>query len=117
MSITKPPPKPDCVSHRLQHQEELANARRSLHSFIEFLRQLPFKEGVYTLSMDLYAVFVACCGIDIPKGFQIEFGRQFNRACRDGRLPFKRRTVGRASLAAYEGLDSSLLPVLMGMEQ
>lgn len=98
------------------HREEVAKAQASLQRFIEFLRQLPFKEGVNTLSMDLFKVFEYSCGIDLPLGFHFEFGRQISKACRDGRLPFKRRTVGRGSLAAYEGLDSSLLPVLMGMD-
>lgn len=101
---------------RKQHKEEVAKAQRSLQMLIESLRQLPFKEGVHTLSMDLFAAFEGSCGVDLPKGFHMEFGRQFNKACRDGRLPFKRRTAGRASLAAYEGLDFSLLPELMGME-
>lgn len=99
-----------------QHREDVANAQASLQSFIECLRQLPYRDGTCMLSMDLYAVFTGCCGIDLPKGFQTEFGRQINKACRDGRLPFKRKTVGRASLAAYEGLDALLLPALMGME-
>lgn len=100
---------------RMLHREQVAKAQESLQSFIEFLRQLPFKEGTYTLSMDLFAVFEYCCGIDLPRGFWSEFGRQFNKACRDRRLPFKGRKVGRASLAAYEGLDSSMLEAALGI--
>jgi len=99
-----------------QHREDVAKAQASLQSFIECLRQFPYSGGTRILSMDLYATFTGCCGIDLPKGFQTEFGRQITKACRDGRLPFKRKTVGRASLAAYEGLDALMLPALMGME-
>lgn len=100
---------------RMLHREQVAEAQASLQSFIKFLRQLPFKEGTYTLSMDLFAVFEYCCGIELPRGFQIEFGRQFNAACRDGRLPFKRRKVRRARLAAYDGLDFSMLEASLGI--
>lgn len=98
---------------RRQHREEVTRAQKSLQSFIECLRQLAYREGTYTLSMDLYAAFEANCGIDLPEGFQIEFGRQINRACRDGRLPFLRKTVTRASIAAWEGLDESDLMLLL----
>ena len=97
------------------HREQVAQAQASLQRFIEFLRQLPFKNGTHTLSKDLFAVFDYCCGIDLPRGFWREFGRQFNKACRDGPLPFKRRKVGRASLAAYEGLDFSMLEASLGI--
>jgi hypothetical protein len=63
--------------------------------------------------MDLYAAFAGTCGIDLPAGFQIEFGRQINKACRDGRLPFRRKAVTRASIAAWEGLDESDLMMLL----
>ena len=116
MQVVRATPNPTMTAQPRIHREEVARAQKSVQSFIECLRRLPYRDGIYTLSMDLYAAFEANCGIDLPIGFQIEFGRQFNKACRDGRLPFRRRAVGRASLAAYEGLDSSLLPVLMGME-
>jgi hypothetical protein len=103
---------------RREHREEVARAQKSLQSFIECLRQLPYREGTYTLSMDLYAAFEANCGIDLPEGFQIEFGRQINKACRDGRLTFRRKTVTRASIAAWEGLDESdLMMLLVGDER
>ena len=96
---------PTLTGKRRIHREEVALAQNCLQSFIEWLRHLPYHEGAFTLSMDLYGAFEANCGIDLPQGFQIEFGRQINKACRDGRLPFKRKTVTRASLAAYDGLD------------
>lgn len=74
----------------------------------------PYREGVHTLSMDLYATIGAHCGIDLPVGFQIEFGRQISGACRDRRLPFRRKTVTRGSIAAWEGLDETDLVFLMG---
>lgn len=105
----------DQTSQRRQHQEEVANAQKSLQSFIKCLRQLPYRDGTHMLSMDLYAVFEGCCGIDLPLGFQIEFGRQFNKACLDGRLPFRRKTVEHARLAAFVGLDPGLMYALMGV--
>lgn len=99
-----------------QHRYAVTRAQASLQSFIECLRQLPHRDGTHMLSMDLYAVFAGCCGIDLPHGFQTEFGRQITKACRDGRLQFKRKTVGRASLAAYGGLDALLLHSLMNKE-
>lgn len=106
----------DRKREKQQHRQAVTRAQASLQSFIECLQQLPYRDGTYMLSMDLYAVFAGSCGIDLPHGFQTEFGRQITKACRDGRLPFKRKTVGRASLAAYDGLDALLLPALMGME-
>ena len=104
----------DIKREKQQHRDDVARAQKSLQSFIECLQQLPYCEGTRILSMDLYTVFTGCCGVEVPQGFQTEFGRQINKACRDGRLPFRRKTVGRASLAAYAGLDSQLLPALMG---
>lgn len=101
------------LQERRQHKEDVARAQKSVQSFIECLRQLPYREGTHTLSMDLYAAFEANCGMDLPRGFQIEFGRQINKACRGGRLPFRRKTVSRASIAAWEGLAESDLMVLL----
>lgn len=106
----------DRKHEKQQHRQAVTRAQVSLQSFIECLQQLPYRDGTYMLSMDLYAVFAGCCGIELPHGYQTEFGRQITKACRDGRLPFNRKTVGRASLAAYDGLDALLLPALMGME-
>ncbi len=96
-----------------KRSEEVAKARKSLQSLIALLSGLPHVPGKYMLSMDLYAAFRGSCGTELPLGFQIEFGRQINRACRDGRLPFRRKTVTRASIAAWEGLDESQLMLLL----
>lgn len=114
MRMVRTTPNPKLTEHRRLHREEVARAQKSLQSFIECLRRLPYREGAYTLSIDLYAAFETSCGIDLPIGFQIEFGRQINKACRDGRIPFRRKTVTRGSIAAWDGLDESDLMLLMG---
>lgn len=107
----------DEAIEKWRRREEVAKAKKSLQSFIAFLSELPFVPGKRMLSMDLYSAFEGCCGIELPLGFQIEFGRQISKACREGRLPFRRKTVTRASLAAWEGLDESILWCLMRGEE
>lgn len=97
------------TSGRRDHVEQVARAQTHLHAFIAFLERVPFQEKTFALSMDLYALFKEFCGEDLPPGFALEFGRQVNRACRCGRLPFKRSLRTRASLAAFDGIDSNLL--------
>lgn len=96
------------------HRANVAAAQGRLREFISKLQQLPLHDGATTLSMDLFSIFERWCEIDLPMGFQTEFGRQINKACRDRLLPFRRKTVGRASLAAYDGLDRLLLAELFG---
>lgn len=95
------------------HRVSLNAARERLAEFIDLLRQLPHRDGTHTLSMNLFAAFERWCRFELPQGYHLEFGRQITKACRDGRLPFEKATVGRASLAAYEGLDPELLDALM----
>lgn len=94
---------------RRQHREAVAKAKFLVQKFIEVLSQLQRQEGNYVLSMDLYAAFERFCGIDLPDRFQIEFGRQISKACRSGQLPFQRTIHGKASLAAYDGIDPAEL--------
>lgn len=95
------------------HRASLNAARERLVEFIEMLRQLPRRDNTHTLSMNLFAAFERWCSFELPQGYQLEFGRQITKACSDGRLPFEKTTIGRASLAAYEGLDPELLDALM----
>ena len=98
---------------RRWHRSSLNAARERLVEFIEILQQLPRCDKTHTLSMNLFAAFERWCRFELPQGYQLEFGRQITKACRNGRLPFEKTTIGRASLAAYEGLDPELLDALM----
>lgn len=98
---------------RRWHRASLNAARERLVEFIEMLRQLPRRDDTHTLSMNLFAAFERWCRFELPQGYHLEFGRQIAKACRDGRLPFEKAPIGRASLAAYIGLDPELLDDLM----
>jgi len=98
---------------RRWHRAILNAARERLVEFIEILQQLPRRDGTHTLSMNLFAAYERWCRFELPQGYQLEFGRQIAKACRDGRLPFEKTTIGRASLSAYEGLDPELLDALL----
>jgi len=103
----------DSKHAKQQHRKDVAAAQTKLQNFIALLQHLPFYDGVKTLSMDLYVFFESWCGVDLPEGFNIEFGRQITKACKEGRLPFERKTTGRASLATYKGLDLMLLKPML----
>lgn len=95
---------PDGIDGRT-HGKAVAEAQRLLGGFLVILQQLGHQGGAYMLSMDLFAAFEHFTGIDLPSGFNREFGRQVNKACSDGRLPFRRTNKGQARLAAYQGID------------
>ena len=96
---------------KLQHRELVAKSKTHTQEFISILSTLPFRENSYTLSMDLISLFERFCGFDLPDGFSIEFGRQISMACRCGKLPFERRTFGRASLAGFRGIEADLVVI------
>lgn len=107
-----------------QEQQQLANhfrrrrrapspAQEALQWFITILKQVPFTEGAYMLSMDLFMTFLDHTEVDIHPGFMREFGRQVTRACQEGRLPFKRTIKTKARLAAFEGIDATVLKMML----
>jgi hypothetical protein len=103
-------------AHKLEkkrHRELVAQAQDRAQDFIKVLATLPYREKSHALTMDLISLFERFCGFDLPNGFTIEFGRKVNKACRDGLLPFQRRTFGRASLAGFKGIDADILVIAL----
>ena len=104
------PEEADGSSHRLV----VAVAQELLQGFLVLLQQQKYHGKDYILSMDLYEVFERFTDMDLPSGFEKEFGRQISKGCLEGRLPFRRTIKRKARLAAYQGVDAVAVGSMVG---
>lgn len=103
------PAAPIEASARSKRRAEVAIAQDRLDTFIALLARLPMSDHGYILSMDAYAAFERFAAMDLPSGFNLEFGRRINRACQVGKLSFRRVLKEKPRLAAFHGVEQRAL--------